>query len=370
MFLRTKAVPRVAVLLALAALASCSSIGAPTRGHLVIVGGGLRSDNAEVYAAFTEGGKASYVVLPTASGVPEESGPAAVATISRYAAPGSRVEVVELLESTPERAEATDTVRAIRAADAVWFTGGVQSRVTAVFRPGALDTRAYRAVKHVLDGDGRVGGSSAGAAIMSDPMIRGGSSREALLDGVTEDGFGLEQGMGFFGFGIVDQHFLSRGRIGRLLVALDETETRYGFGIADDRALAVDLRARRATAIGERAVVFVDARDMRREGRSLLGARLSLCSSGDVVDLRDGAVARADGKRPVAPIDVLEGRHYDDLRPFAANALALLLERLSTDPTRAQSATEDGVTLTVRADERTTFHAFDDTLAGLRCSTP
>ena len=62
---------------------------------------------------------------------------------------------------------------------------------------------------------------------MSGPMIVSGTSLNALSAGITqdpdeEDGFRIGRGLGFFSWGLVDQHFLQRGRIGRLLAAARE----------------------------------------------------------------------------------------------------------------------------------------------------
>ena len=45
-------------------------------GHLLVIGGGLRSDNAAIYEAFAElaGDHGQILILPTASGVPERAG--------------------------------------------------------------------------------------------------------------------------------------------------------------------------------------------------------------------------------------------------------------------------------------------------------
>jgi cyanophycinase len=99
-----------------------------------------------------------------------------------------------------------------------------------------------------------VGGTSAGAAIMSDPMIAGGSTTTAIARGVRrsaietdEDddgaagGVSITPGIGFLASAIIDQHFLARGRIGRLVAAvLDLDEFDIGFGVDEDTGLVID----------------------------------------------------------------------------------------------------------------------------------
>lgn len=347
-------------------LSGCAGTAGSGNGRLVIVGGGLRTENSEVFTAFMEQAGERIAVLPTASGVPEESGPETVADLVAYSSSDQLIEVVPILSGTPERALAGEWVEAIEQADAVWFTGGVQSRILDVFRPGGEDTPAYRAVLDVLGRGGSVGGSSAGAAMMSDPMIAWGNSADALLCGMRDEiddrGLNVQQGMGFFPFGIVDQHFLRRGRIGRLIVALEYTERRRGYGVADNRALAVDLAGARGFALGDRAVLAIDSGDVQRDGFARRGLRVSLLSSGDELDFRTGALHPDPAKVAVAPVGVSLS---NELQAWDHDTVTHLLERLSSDPARAWSASGETFTLVARADERTRFLARDADLKGL-----
>jgi cyanophycinase len=355
------------ILLASVGFTSCINTGVERQGQLVIVGGGLRTENAEVLGAFIHGAGARVIVLPTASGVPKESGPETVEDFRLYAATNQSIEVVDIEAETPERAHDPEFVHLVESASSAWFTGGVQSRILAVFRPDGADSPAYLAVRSMLDRDGTVGGSSAGAAMMCDPMIAWGNSREALLCGVRGDvedrAVRIEQGMGFFPYGLVDQHFLRRGRIGRLVVALEHTGRRFGFGIAENSALAVDLGANRGRALGDRAVVMVDTGSARRDGLSHLGLRVSLLSSGDAVDLERGRVVVESRKRAVEELPPDSRGEYDALGPWDRSALGILMERLSRDPRQPQQAIGDVFTMVLRADSRTRFLARDSELA-------
>ena len=106
----------------------------------------------------------------------------------------------------------------------VYFTGGDQAKILAALAPGGVRDPALTAIRAALDAGGLLAGSSAGAAMMSQPMILGGTSLEALVHGVTENpkepGLLIGTGLGFFPFGMVDQHFIKRGRLGRLVVAM------------------------------------------------------------------------------------------------------------------------------------------------------
>lgn len=360
---RSRPVRAVALSLALVS-ASCASIGGSETGTLVIVGGGLRADNAEVIGAFTAGAGERVLVLPTASGVPEESGPGTAEDLRGHRDGEQLIDVLEILATTPERASDPSYVLALGEADALWFTGGVQSRITEVFRPEQQNSPAYRQVLRLLASDGRVGGTSAGAAMMSDPMIVGGSSRTALLEGVSDDGFEMGQGMGFFSYGIIDQHFLRRGRIGRLVAAMEEADADFGWGVADNRGLFVDRATRSGLPLGDRAVLEIDAREATRDGLNRRGLRIALLSSGDWIDFGKRARGIDESKPSIEPLDRFMERNFHPLDPFGRDTVSILLERLSTDPSTPQRAQKDGIALVVRADERTRFAADTATLDG------
>ena len=76
-------------------------------------------------------------------------------------------------------------------------------------------------------------------------MIAGGSSWEALRYGVSSDtghrGLVIQEGIGLFGGGIVDQNLLGGNRLGRLIVACAEEGERFGIGVFEDSA-AVAVR--------------------------------------------------------------------------------------------------------------------------------
>lgn len=348
--------------------ASCAQTELARRGELMIVGGGLQTENSEVLGAFVRGAGQRIVVLPTASGVPLESGPGTQSDLELYASPDQIVQILPIFADTPQHAQDPQYVRPIEQATGAWFTGGVQSRILAVFRPDPVDSPAYRAMADLLRRGGTVGGTSAGAAMMCDPMIAGGSSREALLCGVRGDAedraLALEKGMGFFPFGLVDQHFLRRGRIGRLVVALEHSGRTLGFGIAENSALAVDLARARGRALGTRAVVVVHSADSMQMGLSRRGLRVSLLSSGDEVDLKHGSVrvdpakhAIPPGSEPVASQGASQGRA---LGPWDRYALSILMERLARAPESEQRASDGVFALVLRADSRTRFRVSDE----------
>jgi cyanophycinase len=397
-------------LLALLLCVSCQVTGAGTghdaasRGNLLIVGGGLQADNAEVLGAFATHAQAISLVIPTASGVPTESAQGTLEMLTAFAAPGQSMAPLSILaihHDTPERAQDQSHVDAIHQATAVWFTGGQQSRIIDVFRPAGQDSPAYDALQQLLARDGLIAGTSAGAAMMSDPMIASGSSEAALLQGAglegslakvagdsnppdpthqasqapSAAGVKLAQGMGFFPYGLVDQHFLSRGRFGRLIVAMEATGHDIGLGIADNRALLVDLSEASGTALGNHAVVLIDLSTMTREGASRLGIHISLASNNDSLNFTTAKVHPAQGKPELAQRqhierqpDASQAPQLTALTPWSKEALAILLQRLAVNPSQPQTARNDKIEITLSAAPETKFWSTQNDLSDLTVS--
>jgi cyanophycinase len=230
----------------------------PPRGALVIVGGGKVTPDIERAFVSLAGGKAArIVVIPTASGYADD--PREDRGFGeRWRKTG--VASVRLLH-TRKRAEA-DTeafVRPLREATGVWLSGGDQSRLTAAYGGTAVE----RELKRLVERGGVVGGTSAGAAVMSELMITGGK-REAT----TGKGFGLLKGV------VVDQHFLKRDRVERLLGVLERAQGPIGLGI--DEATAVVVRGREIEVVGDSYVMVF------RVGENL---RVRALRAGDRLDL-------------------------------------------------------------------------------------
>lgn len=273
-----------------------SGAEAESSGRLVIIGGGLQAENSAVYQAILDGrsGDGPVCVFPTASAEPRESMQSAVARIEAVGGPGT-AQGIFLTVDNPEEAASPSTVEKIQACDGFYFSGGVQTRIVEVFRPADGDTPSFHALMSRFESGAPVSGSSAGAAIMSDPMIGGGSSVGALTSGIRaqENGEGviLEKGLGFLENTLVDQHFLARGRWARLLVAALETEA-YTFGAGIDENTALVVQGDSAWVVGESGVVFFDTRNaVAGEGdRNVSGIEVFLLGSGDGLDLISGEI--------------------------------------------------------------------------------
>lgn len=196
-------------------------VALPLKGTVLAHGGGpLRADVIGRFAQ-TCGADGKLVLIPTASEGADN--PATLDKLpKRWLKRVGRVDVLHTLD--PQRANEPDFLQPLRDADCVWLGGGAQGRL----RDAYVGTRVQEALHGVLLRGGVVGGYSAGAAILSEVIIRRGNP-----DPVEDVGFGVLPEV------IVDQHFLAKEREPRLLTMLERHPDRVGYGIDEDTALIV-----------------------------------------------------------------------------------------------------------------------------------
>lgn len=175
----------------------------------------------------------------------------------------------------------------IRRCTGIFITGGDQVRLTSILG----GTVFYEEVRRRWSREGMpVGGTSAGAAVMSCHMIM--SARE------TEDEYIVEMGAGFCLIEdvIIDQHFSQRARFGRLMTAIAHNPQIMGIGIDENTAIWVQGEGARFTVIGEHLVTvfdgkkldFVDTTDHGDNPNiTISGVRLHSLAAGYVFDLRN-----------------------------------------------------------------------------------
>ena len=299
---------------------------------LAVIGGRLEDDNIVIYAEMHRLSGGRIVVFPTASGEPEVVG---VETVAVFAAHGFDV-VLAPVHGEGAALAARDPAVAALVADygSVFFTGGDQALITGALAPDGTDSPVLAAIRAAHAAGGLIAGSSAGAAIMSQVMIEGGTSLEAATYGVVQNpdqpGMLLGRGLGFFRWGLVDQHFIKRGRFGRLVVAMAESGVTRGFGIDENTALFVD--GSRAHVIGEFGVFVLDMRaaqiDRQQEG-GIENIGFSYLDDGDGIELDSGTVLPGAEKRPVGARDIAYRAPARSLRNvFGAYTLYDLLARL------------------------------------------
>ena len=174
-----------------------SPLPAVAGGTLVIVGGALADDNQEVYQAFLGAlqGDGPVVVIPAASGRPARAAAEFAGNLEAHGLDAGRVTVFPLAvrddAATGEVDESTwsgnaweaSLVEGLGKPAGFWFTGGDQMRIMQALRsPDGRESPLLELVRQRLADGAVVGGTSAGAAVLSRRMSAGGESFLALLE--------------------------------------------------------------------------------------------------------------------------------------------------------------------------------------------
>jgi cyanophycinase len=218
------------------------------KGSLVIIGGGLRYDNDKIFNKIVElaGGreKAFISIIPTASNHPQLYGGITEKAFKEIYNIGCKLILIgncKELRNYETEVYDENYIERIRNSSGVYFIGGLQHRIPeALFtHPDGGRTPLLQAIWDVYEDGGVIGGTSAGAAIMSEIMFEDGEPLDIMKNGAQRSGC-LGHGLGFIGSGVfIDQHFFAKGRFGRMLVAMAECGYTLGIGIAENTAVIV-----------------------------------------------------------------------------------------------------------------------------------
>ena len=247
---------------------SISTIVAPERGSLVVVGGGrVGPEIVNEFIRLAGGKQAAFVVIPTAGGA---TAYADSCTCARFLRDAGATNVTVLHTYDPKLADTEEFVAPIRRASAVWLPGGRQWRLADAY----LGTRTERELHALLARGGVVGGSSAGASIQASYLVRGAPEGNTIMMSP-----GHEKGFGFLRNVAVDQHVLARNRLNDLPEVLAKHQQLLGIGIDESTAIVVQRDTFRV--VGASKVFVYGGRDQPDSGkvfRTLI--------SGDRYDLR------------------------------------------------------------------------------------
>jgi cyanophycinase len=169
-----------------------------------------------------------------------------------------------------------------------WFSGGDQNRVG----DQIVGTPLHQLIRERYEAGAAIGGTSAGAAIMSKVMLTGDDrhGKEALSE-FGPGAYGTREGMGFLPEQVVvDQHFLRRGRENRLFSLIMDHPDHMGLGI--DEATALVVKDGKATVVGTNSVMVFDPSAMTLKGASFQDLRIHVLRAGQAIDLATRKVSQ------------------------------------------------------------------------------
>jgi len=255
-----------------------------TRGWIIPIGGAENKENdrhiLERFVRVSGGREADIVVIPTASRM-NETGPRYEKLFADIGA--ERVTVMDF--DTRRDCQEPGRLRRLEEASGIFFTGGNQLRLSTLL--GGTPVAKLIRVRNARGVT--VGGTSAGASILSEHMIAFGDEGSSVISGSVR----LAPGLGLTNRFIIDQHFRQRDRLGRLLTALAYNPFAVGIGLDEDTAAfigpdeTVEVEGSGGVTIVDGADVSYSSMDAVSEGQPvcMLGLKLHILVAGATFNL-------------------------------------------------------------------------------------
>ena len=273
------------------------------KGTLIPIGGnedkgidGDESYNLEfieegiLYHVVEEAGgiDATIVVIPTASSIPVEVGENYVDAFTKLGC--KNVSVLDI--KCKEDAEKQASIDMIKTANCIMFSGGDQSKITD--KIGGTEIAKILTDRYKNEEGFVIAGTSAGAMVMANEMIAGGSATEAFIKGAVT----MYKGLGLIPGLIIDTHFIKRGRFGRQSEAVAKFPSLIGIGLAEDTGMIIK-NGNDCTVIGSGMIIIFDGSKLTHnnekileEGTPMTMANLTVhvLSNSDEYDIRNRKV--------------------------------------------------------------------------------
>ncbi len=209
----------------------------PPKGTLVVVGGGSTEGTGivEKFIELAGGVDKKFVIVPTAGGNRNGDGSVRPYVESEVVASWVKrgIKNVRMLHThDPKVADTEAFASVLRDADAVWFNGGRQWNIVDSY----AGTLTYREFHNVLARGGVIGGSSAGATIQGEYLVRGDTSGPNVV--MTEEP-NHQKGFEFLRRTAIDQHINTRNRWDDLIPVMRKFPNLLGIGLSEGTAIVV-----------------------------------------------------------------------------------------------------------------------------------
>lgn len=222
-----------------------------TDGNLFIIGGGKRPPSLVKELLITSGvEKTDYIViLPMSSSEPDTS----FFYARKQFADMGYTNVVNFNFTKKHIPETwTDSLKKSKL---IYISGGDQNK----FMDIVLETGIHSAIREAYKNGATIAGTSAGAAVMSKKMITGNEFKHPEYTGdfktIEAKNIEIAEGLGLLENAIVDQHFVKRMRMNRLIATALENPGYPCIGI--DESTAIIVQGDSVKVVGESQVVVL-----------------------------------------------------------------------------------------------------------------
>jgi cyanophycinase len=205
------------------------------------------------------GVNAKIVIIPTASSIPIEVGENYIQAFTKLGC--TDVHVLDI--KSREDSEKPESIALIKEANCIMFSGGNQSKITDNI--GGTVIHNIMVDRYHIETGFVIAGTSAGAMVMAEEMIAGGSSKEAFIKGAVK----MYMGLGLIPGLIIDTHFIRRGRFGRQSEAVAKFPKLIGIGLAEDTGMIIK-NGTDCTVIGSGMSIVFDGSQLIHNNEKVL----------------------------------------------------------------------------------------------------
>ena len=240
------------------------------KGKLFIIGGGKRPRELVRELIDISGIKNnSYaVILPMASIEPDS---AIFYARQQFVELGIEAERITGFNFQNNR-QNIEQLDSLAKAGLIYISGGDQNK----FMDAVLDSPVSAAIKSAYRNGATIAGTSAGAAVMSKKMITGNEFKHPEYTGdfrtIEAENIEIAEGLGLLKNAIVDQHFIQRMRMNRLISTAIENPGELSIGIDESTAIIVENDS--ALVVGAaQVIVLKNTKNDKKTLNGLLGAR-------------------------------------------------------------------------------------------------
>jgi cyanophycinase len=268
----------------------------PAHGSLVIQGGGsdVGTGIFETFINLAGGFDAKIVVVPTAGGNKNQDGSVKVYKEAEVIAPFTKrgaTNVHMLHTHDPKVADTEEFAKVLRDAKAVWFVGGRQWNIVDSY----ANTLTLKEFHQVLERGGVIGGSSAGATIQGDYLVRGAiAGSEIVMTPEPEH----EHGFAFLRKSAIDQHINTRNRWDDIIPVIKKYPNLLGIGLSEGTAIVVT--GDKFEVIGKWKVAIHDNTRVYQPWEK----PYYILSAGDVYDMKTRKIEKYGIGSPVPPPEI------------------------------------------------------------------
>jgi len=209
----------------------------PVKGTLVIQGGGSAEGTGinETFVNLAGGRDAKIIIIPTAGGNRGQDGKLIVYEEDKIIAPWKKLGLtnVHMLHTADPKVADTEAFAAtLRDAKGVWFNGGRQWNCVDSY----ANTLTLREFREVLNRGGVIGGSSAGATIQGDYLVRGAVAGSEIVMAPEPE---HQHGFAFLRHVAIDQHINTRNRWDDIIPVIKKYPDLLGIGLSEGTAIVV-----------------------------------------------------------------------------------------------------------------------------------